>query len=874
MSSPPRFAKLLLRLISLRERDEAFWGDLEELFQNEDQQPGRQHSRLWYWGEVFRALPRFICDWLYWRWSMFKNNLKIVGRNLFRSKSYSFINIFGLSIGVACCLLILGYIGYELSYDGFHANADRIHRLATRRTDMGRTREMTLSLAPVGPTMVQEFPEVLDAVRFGATVKRVFKYQDRVFFQERVFYVDRAVFDVFSFELIKGDPNTALEVPFTMVLTEDTAKKYFGDEDPLGKFVNWDNKFDYQVTGIVKNPPPNSHFIFEVLASFSTYIKYDARIGSWQGGSFPTYLLLLEDTDPEVFEQKVADFNQKYVEPIFRDSGTEIETFLQPLRGIHLNSRLEFELGANGDIRMVYTFAAIALVILMIACINFMNLSTARSSRRAKEVGLRKVLGAEKSKLVFQFLSETFLYAFLSMAAALLVAQLLLPYFKQAAGREITLTSLGMTHFTFGLLGILLFIGFAAGSYPAFFLSAFQPVSVLRGRYHQGPKGARFRSFLVVFQFVISIILIISTIIIFNQQKYMINKDLGFNKENLLVIALQNQEVRAELELFKHELLGIDGVESVGASSMVPGEMYLFNRRTLPEGMSTEQSFMMDNFLVDHGFLDTMGIEILEGRNFSPDITTDARDAVLINETAARRLEWDLPLGKTFELSSSDAPQNKKKNVIGVFRDIHQRSLYSPVNPTIVEYVSNEGAIENRARRLILRLETSDLQSTLMRIEKTWSETYPNNPYFSFFLDDFYDAQHQGEAKLGLFIRAFSVLAVLVACVGLFGLASYIAERRTKEIGIRKVIGARVSSIVSLLCRDFLLLITAANVLAWPIALYAMKKWLQGFPYPVDIRLGTFVFAGVLTLTVALLTVGSQSLRAALANPVDSLRYE
>ncbi len=803
---------------------------------------------------------------------MLKHIIKIAYRNLIKQRSYSLINLFGLALGMTCCLLILATIGYELSYDGYHKTADRIYRIASRQTIAGTTTQAARSPAPVGPAMIRDFPEVMDAVRFSPTVKRAFNYRDRHFFQENVFYADQSVFNVFSFELIAGDPDTALEAPFTMVITESTARKYFGDENPMGKVVNWDNKFDYQVTGVVKDPPPNSHFTFTVLASFSTFIKYDPRIGSWRGGSFPTYLLLRPGTDPLQFERKIEDFNVRYLGPMLKEIGAELETFLQPLKSIHLHSHLIGELGANSDIRIIYTLAAIAAVILLMACINFVNLATARAAGRGKEVGLRKVLGAKRRRLVVQFLGESFLFTLLSAVLAVFAARLVLPQYRALSGRDITLDFLQVPAFAAGLAGIILLVGFAAGSYPALFLSSFQPVAALKGQLRLGSRGAWFRSALVVFQFTFSSVLIIGTMVIFKQQQYMQSQDLGFEKENLYVIALQNDEVRIALESFKNELLEIEGVAKAGASSMIPGEMYLFNYGVYPQGLGRDQVFLMDNFLVDHGFLDTFEVEVVKGRGFSRLITTDAAEAVMINETAARTLEWDDPIGKTIEIPAGDHPV--RKTVIGVFRDIHQRSLYSRIDPTFIQYVGTEGPIENRARRLSLRLQTVDPAVTTAAIERKWKEFFPDHPYYAFYLDEFYDGQHRAEQRLGSLYRAFAGLAVAIGCLGLLGLASFTAQRRTREIGIRKVLGSSTGSVVALLVRKYIALIAIANLLAWPVAFYAMHRWLENFPYPVSLDAGAFVVAALLTLLAALLAVGRQSLKAAHANPADSLRYE
>lgn len=809
---------------------------------------------------------------------MLKNYLKITFRNLIKHRSYSLINIFGLTLGATCCLLIFAYIGYELSFDRFHSKADSIYRLITRYTLEGATQELPNSTAPLAPTLVAEFPEVLDAVRFSPTVIRSFKYQDKQFFEDSVFYVGQSFFNIFSFELIEGDPETALEVPFTMVLTEDTAKKYFGEESPVGKIMNWDNRFDYRITGVVKNPPANSHYQFKVMASYSTYGRYDPRIvNRWSVWGPTTYVLLAENTDLQEFKQKLAVAVDRYYEPVLNVSGGELEISLQPLKDIYLNSRLPNSLGTSNDIRLIRTFAAIALLILCIACFNFMNLATARSSIRAKEVGMRKVLGADRKSLIFQFLGESFVFSLLSLTLAVVAAQLFLPFFNRLASREIVIDYIRMPWLIFSLLGVVIFVAVVAGSYPALFLSQIRPAVILKGSFHSGTKKSLFRSALVVSQFSASVFLIIFTVVIFNQQKYMRNKDLGFDENNVLVIALQDDGARKGLDSFRDELSKVNGVAKTTASSMVPGELYLFNNGTYPEGASRDQMFMMDNFHVDHDFLGTFEIEVVKGRGFSKEIPTDVTDAIMINETAARQLGWENPVGKTIHVYPDVLGAQSEmvpRIVIGVFKDIHQRNLYSLMQPTYIQYYKTEGPIENRARRLSIRLETDDLPETMKVIEQKWKEMFPDHPYYFFFLDEFYHGQHGAEQKLGNIFRTFSVLAVVIGCLGLLGLASFTAEQRTKEIGIRKVLGSTVGAIVILLSRKFVVLVTIANGIAWPIAYFVGSKWLQNFPYPVRLGLDSFILTALLTLAVALLTVGYQALRAALANPVESLRYE
>lgn len=800
--------------------------------------------------------------------------LKITLRNLFRRRSYSLINIIGLTLGLTCAILVLAYVAYELSYDAYHGKADRICRVASRRVSAGTTNEFATVPAPTGPTLVEEFPEVVGSVRLSPTVKRAFAYGDRKFFQDNVFYADRTIFEVFSFELVEGDPRTALEAPFTMVLTETAARKYFGDEDPLGKSVTWDNRFDYRVTGVVKDPPPQSHFIFEVLASFSTFIKYDARIGDWRGGSFATYVVFAESADAGVFAPKLGDFAARHLEPLFRDTGMSVELFLQPLRTIHLRSRLQGELGANGDIRTVYVFAAIALVILLVASINFTNLATAGAAIRAKEIGVRKVLGAERRGLALQFLGETYLYGALAFGIALAASRLLLPSFGALMGRTVPAGLLGTPLVLGSLAAILAFLGLAAGSYPALVLSGFEPISILRGNMTRGPRGSRLRAALVTFQFAATSVLVVGTLVISGQMDYMQGKDLGFHKEDLAVLAIQNDDVRRGLEAFKAEVLRIPGVARAGASSMVPGEMYLFNLPAFPEGLPRERPLRMDAFLVDDGFVGTFGVEVVRGRAFSRDIVTDRTDALMINETAARALGWDDPVGKTIEVAVPFQTSSAKKKVIGVFRDIHQRSLYSVIAPTYVEYVGTEGPVENRARRLSLRLETRDVPGTMAAVERAWKAMFPDHPFYAFFLDEFYDGQHRAEARLGGLFRSFTAVTILIACVGAFGLAAFAAERRTKEIGIRRVLGSTAGAVWAMLCRDFVVLVVLASALAWPVSYFGAKAWLRNFPYGIHIEPAAFLLAALIVLAVVLVAVGLRSWRAARANPVDALRCE
>ncbi|MFC1564262.1 ABC transporter permease [candidate division KSB1 bacterium] len=808
---------------------------------------------------------------------MFKNYLKITYRNLIRHKSYSLINVFGLSLGIVCCILISTYIGYEFSYDSMHENADNIYRICSIRSVEGGSIEMNGIPTPLVPVLTEDFPEVITSFRIAATVKRAYRYKDKTFLEDGVFYAENGFIEMFSFDVIKGDTKTALEAPFTMVITESMAEKYFGDEDPIGKLIEWDNNFEYTVTAVLKDPPENIHFSFNAIASYSTYFKYDPRIETSWAITPSTYLLLRDNTDHKEFEKKLESLIDEYRRPLLQTLGADMQFFLQPLKSIHLRSNIAGELGRNNTKDNIYTFAAIALIIALIACINFINLATARSACRVKEVGMRKVFGAKRKKLIIQFLGESIIFAVISLVLAIIIAWLVFPYFKVLASKEITLDFISTPALAVFFAGVIILVGLISGSYPAFFLSAFKPISALRGDLQKGSKRSLFRSILVVIQSAVSIILLICTIIIFNQQNFMKNKDLGFDKDDLLVINLQTDIVRKNLESFKYELVNISGVRSATSSSLVPGEIYLRRSNVFPEGTTQDQSVGMDNYRIDEDFFRTMGIEIVKGRGFSKEITTDVENSVLVNETAAALLGLDDPVGKTlYIMPDFNEPQTGPvpRTIIGIYKDIHIRSLYASIQPEFVRYARTEGVIQNRARRLILRLDTDDIPGTVKNIEQKWKENFPQVALYHFFFVDSYNIIHIRETKLGNLIRAFAMIAVIVACLGLFGLASFTAEQRTREIGIRKVLGSTINSIIVMLCREFVYLILIANIIAWPVSYYLMNRWLQNFPYPVVLSIGTFFLTAVIAMIIAVFTVGYQSIKAAKTDPVDSLRYE
>ncbi len=800
---------------------------------------------------------------------MFKNYLKIAFRNVQKHKAYAFINIAGLAIGMACCILIISFITTELSYDQFHENKDNIYRLGLDASLGGNQMLMPISTAPAAPALIQEYPEVLDAVRFSPVGNVSIKDKDLEFFEENVAFVDSSFFNVFTFPLIKGDPRTALKTAYSMVMTEDAAKKYFGDEDPIGKILKVDNRNDYTVTGVVENSPKNSHFTFDILCSFeSLYAQNRERMEVWLSFSYYTYVLLQDNFDPKELENKFPALVETHMGPTLKAVGGKIDFFLQPLTQIHLRSHMENEMSANSDIAYIYIFAAIALVILFIACINFMNLSTARSALRAREVGIRKVVGAERKELIRQFLGESLIYSFFSMLVAIGLAHLVLPLFSSLSGRDLTIDYFGMPWLIPSLIGMILFVGLAAGSYPALFLSSFQPVKVLKGRLKAGATNARFRSILVVGQFVISIGLIISTGVILNQLRFMKNKNLGFEKRNILVVTTSDGPARESIESIKQEFKKIPGVLNAGLTSQLPGREASVSPY-VPEGFSATEAQLMKGIDIDHDFIPTLGITIIAGRNFSPEFGTDASDAIIINEAAARKFGWTEPIGKKIEdFSGEEIEDRSARTVVGVIKDIHMSSLHNLIMPL---YINNES---DDWDSIALKISPNNVGGTIDKLRAKWSELYPNQSFDYYFLDDSLATLYESEGRLSQIFSSFTLFAIFIACLGLFGMASFTAEQRTKEIGIRKVLGASVSGVVVLLAKDFLKLVLIANILAWPLAYLAMKEWTKGFAYQAGIGVWMFVITGVLAAVIALLTVSFQSIKAALSHPINAIKYE
>jgi putative ABC transport system permease protein len=800
---------------------------------------------------------------------MFRNYLKVAVRNIKRHAGYSMINVVGLAIGMTCCILILLWVQDELSYDRYHENADRIYRLCID-ANLGTQLRAPVTMAPAAPAMISEFPEVVNAARMVRPERVAVKYEDRTFREENVGYADNSVFDIFTFPFISGDPQTALSTPYSVVITEEMAQKYFGDQEPVGKILRLDDEADFTVTAVVKNVPSNSHFSFNMLRSFETLYRENPQLmEAWITARFYTYLLLAENSDHKKLEEKFAAFVDRHMGDFLSAVGGTVKLFLQPLTRIHLYSDFERDLSAAGDITYVYLFSGIALFVLLIACFNFVNLATARSATRAREVGMRKTLGAGRGKLIGQFLGESVIYSFISIVLAFILLELALPLFNSLAQRELSLNYLQNPWLIPGLVGLALAVGLLAGCYPAFFLSSFKPVRVLKGTWSTTASGSGFRRALVVAQFVISIALIIGTITIYNQIDFMKNKKLGFDKEHVLIIPGMNQATRQSYLSIRDQLMSIPGVRAVGASSLVPGRG-LTKSLFLPEGFSDNQPQTMDFLIVDPDYFPTMGIKIAKGRNFSADLATDSTESAIINETAARRFGWDNPIGKTFRLLTPPGAGGETQtfNVVGVVKDFHLQSLHQKIEPQIIFY--DLSGLNN----ISVRIAPENVTHTMDLLKKEWQKINPQRPFDYFFMDESFDSQYRAEERLGTITLYFGLLAILIGCLGLFGMSSYTVEQRTKEIGVRKVLGATVAGIVLLLSKEFTRWVLVANVIAWPAAYLLADRWLGNFAYRIGISWTTFVLAGFLALLIALITVSFQAVKAALANPVETLRYE
>jgi putative ABC transport system permease protein len=849
---PPHLAEWLLGRMAKTGEEFSAKGDFEEEFADVVKERGRLWAAAWYWLQVLIYLPSFFKTSTYWSLVMFKNYFKVALRNIRKHKGYSIINIAGLAAGMAVCILILLWVQDELSYDRFNANADQIYRVCFSDLWSGNRVKFSSTPTGIGPSLKQDFPEIIDFTRLYRMRNILVGYEEKRMVEEYVYLADPSIFDIFSFPFIKGAPPKALADPHSMVLSEKAAVKYFGNGDPVGKTLTIGSSTDFVVTGVFQDIPKNSHLRFEILLPFTFLKDLGIDLQQWTNWAYDTYVLLHPESRV-IEDPRLTEYYQSHV-----SSFENVQMHLLPLKDIHLRSFAIGGIGADGDIKYVYVFSLIAFFVLLIACINFINLSTAKSGIRAKEVGMRKVVGALRRDIVRQFFGESILQAFVSLFFALVLVKTLLPLFNRIAAKELSL-DLGANLFLyFGLIGIAAFTGIVSGSYPALFLSSFHPVAVLKGLGSTQAKArAVFRKILVITQFSLTIIMIIGTIIIYNQIRFMRDKKLGFDQDHLVVVSL-TRSLMDNCDAFKQEILrNPDILEAALASS----RQFHSTPSDLWRGDTADKNVRVFLNIVDEDYLKTFGMEMAAGRFFSRAFSEDKNNFVL-NEAAVKAMGLEEPIGKPLTIN------RQKGTVVGVIKDFHFQTLSQKIGALCL-FNPGEGF-----RYLFARVSTQNLDATIGFMRNVWKKFDSHYPFFYQFFDEDFDSLYRSELRIGTIVRYFSVLAVFISCLGLFGLAAFMAERRTKEIGIRRILGASSMGIVALLSKEFAKCVLVSNVIAWPVAYLIMNKWLVNFAYRTGINAGIFLGAAGLTLGIALLTVSFQSVKAAAANPADSLRYE
>ena len=806
---------------------------------------------------------------------MFYNYLKIATRNLLKYRFISFINLFGLTLGLTCCLLISTYIVNELSYDKYNANADHVYRV--ERTFINpETGAINLKLAaiapPAGPLLKNDFKEIQQVTRLLQNSPTPFRFEEKKFNEPNSYFADEHLFDVFNVQVTKGNPKKALVDPYSVMLSEDLAKKYFGGDEPLNKVLRMNNQFDLKVTGVYKSFPTNAHLHPELMISFNTLndtAVYGANnlATNWGNNAFFTYILLPQGYNPNKLEAQFPAFLNRHINDGDKYKPSQYTNLtLRKLSDIHLYSHMDDEAEENGNITRVYVFSAIALFILLIACINYMNLSTARSVLRAKEIGIRKVVGAQKKELILQFLSESVLICWIASILAILLTRVALPWLNELSHQQLTIASLVKWQLIIPLLLLPFIIGIVSGIYPALFLSSFQPIKVLKGIMKVGGSGLSFRKALVVVQFAISIILIICTTIVFEQLRFMEHKSLGFNKDHVITLA-NNAGLNDKYESFKTQLLDNPGIKAITRSSRIPSGRLLDNMGSqIDRGDSLTPTQADIKFVVaDEDFIPTYGVGMIQGRNFSKSYGMDT-SAFLINEAAVKVLglkSAEDAIGKRFQYGA------KKGQLVGVFNDFHFESMHQRILPLVLFMPQNIGNFG----RISIKV-TGSIPAAIAHIENTWKQFLPDIPFDYSFLDDNFSRLYQSEQRQEGLFTIFSCIAIFIACLGLLGLSAFTISQRIKEIGIRKVLGATVSTIVALLSKDFLKLVLVAGIIAFPVAWFAMNKWLEDFAYRINIPWWVFLFAGLMAALVAFATIGFQAVKAARANPVKNLRTE
>ncbi len=789
---------------------------------------------------------------------MLKNLIKTAFRHILKHFGYSILNILGLTIGITSALFLIIYVSDEVSYDNFHEKADRIYRVSSKITEPDDQFTWIVAQIPFGPQVVQDYPEVESFVRFINMPRALYKFEDKEFNEENFYYVDSTIFNIFTYKVIKGDIKSAVVEPGKIILTEKTAAKYFGDNDPIGKTLTTGTN-TYEVTGVIGDVPYNSHFRFDALAARNNLPK---QLGTWGNFGVFTYLLLPGNMDAKEFEAKIQGMYDAYMKQIFGPVNIKIEYVLEPIRRIHLYSTNSGEPEPTGSITYVYIFAVVAIFLVLIAAMNYMNLATARSSGRAREVGMRKVVGSRRGALIGQFLSESTLFTLFSLLLSLILLAALIPQFNLLAGKNFDFHILYSPVVLLSLAGVIIVIGVFGGSYPAFFLSRFSPVIVLKGEITQGSAGNLFRKILVVIQFTVSVIMIICTLVVYKQLNHLKNMDQGFDQKNVVSLQL-NRGMIGKYILLKQLLTENQNIKYVSVTDTPVGEgsgKLLMNIES-DQGMSQRG---INLAVVDHDFVEALGIKMIEGRDFQQDMPSDTLMGVIVNETLAKRMNWSEPIGKKVEVGDENT---LRARVIGVMKDYHQTGMYNEIESLLLIYRPS-------ANNVYIKIDDTDIQNTIAFIEAKWKEIFPDQPFTYTFLSERFNRQFEADEKRGLIFTMFTILAILIACLGLFGLASYMVEQRTKEIGIRKVFGASEIIILRLIARDFLILVTIGIAIAVPVAFYFMSNWLENYVYRTNISIMLLLGAALITIIITFLTISYKAYQASILNPASSIKTE
>jgi ABC-type antimicrobial peptide transport system permease subunit len=839
-------------------------GDLEEAYAELVEESGLFRANTWLWVQIIKLCFGTIRTSIIWRCIMLKNYFKITFRITKQHKEYSFINIAGLALGIACCLLILFWVQDELSFDRFHENVDHLYRITEDLDFEGEMLHIARTPSAVASALLEEIPEIVNSTIYLPAPSLLVTHGENNFYESGIAFAGPSFFEMFTFPFIKGNQDSALEDVSSIVITADVAEKYFDREDPIDKTLRINNKQDFIIRGVLENVPGNSHLKFNFLLPFAALenmredvgIRWRPVMDNWRVNFYFTYIQVAEHTDIDALDNKIVDFIKEH------SSITTTTLHVQPIKRIHLHSDLVADVEGNGSIKHVYIFSIIAFFVLVIACINFMNLTTAYAAKRAKEVGMRKISGAKRGQIINQFLGESIFLSFFALILAVFIVLLFLPAFNSLSGKELSLDATNSVGILLILMITTVTTGILAGSYPAFFLSSFLPINILRGSGKSGPRKMASRRFLVVIQFAFSVFLIVATFVVHNQLHFIQNSHLGFDRDHVVSIRLRG-ETAQYFPSVKNELLKNPNILGVTAANQLPTHIIYSLGGANWEGKNPEDDVLFNFITVDYDFIQTLNLQVVEGRAFSKEYQSDRTTAFILNEKAAEFIGKESLVGESFSFFG------RKGEIIGVVKNFHFDNFYNEIRPLVMLYES-----PSSDNFLIAKISGENISENLAFIEEAWNKTVPFYPFKLRFLDEEFNRQYQSEKRMGKLFNYFAFLSVFIASLGLFGLVSFMANQRTKEIGIRRVVGASIADIVRILTKEFALLVGIANVIAWPAAYYFMNKWLDNFVFRSHIQMWMFLSSAIIAFVIAFLSVSYKTIKAAKANPVDSLRYE